>query len=89
MAKVHNTGQESWQWFVIGPDVPERPILFPICYIARQFIYAGSQNTKMVWLKQLLRYVERRYFTVVSGAQSVEIEFLEVVEGRCGVKGGR
>jgi hypothetical protein len=42
----------------------------------------------MVWLKQLLSYGERRYFSLVSGAQSVEIELPEAVEGRCEVKGG-
>jgi L-asparaginase II len=43
----------------------------------------------MLWLKQPLSYVERRYFSLVSGAQSVDIELPEVVEGRCDVKGGR
>jgi hypothetical protein len=59
--------------------------LFPMCFTPHQFIYDGSQNTKMVWLKELLCYGKRRYFNLVSGAQSVEIELPEVVEGRCGV----
>jgi len=65
------------------------PFLFPMCFTPHQFIYSGSQNTKMLWLKQLLCYGKRRYFNLLSGAQSVEIELPEVVEGRCGVKGGR
>ena len=75
---------------MIGPDVPERPIIVAgVCFTPHQFIYDGSQNTKMMWLKQLLCYGKRRYFNLVSGAQSVEIELPEVVEGRCEVRGGR